>query len=97
MKVASYPNALGVAAVSYVAVDYLREIAPELHEVVQPLLWIFFAAAAAVRTPSYGYWTREVQSIKIFVASLVFMLACLCVEAMAVQYVTTVLGLDWHW
>jgi len=97
MKTASYPNALGVAAVAYVGVDYLRELAPGLHGVLQPLLWGFLAAAAAVRAPYYEYWTREVRSIGIFICSLVFMLACLCIEAMAVQYVTTVLGLDWHW
>lgn len=97
MKMTSYPNALGVAAMAYVGVDYLRELAPGLHEVLQPLLWGFFAAAATVRAPHYDYWTEEVRSIRIFLASLVFMLACLCVEAMAVQYVTTVLGLDWHW
>ncbi|XP_024386487.1 protein PHLOEM UNLOADING MODULATOR [Physcomitrium patens] len=94
---ASYPKALGVAAVAYVAVDYLREVAPGLHQVLQPCLWGFFAVAAAVRAPYYDYWTREFRSIGIFLASLVFMLSCLCVEAMAVQYVTTVLGLDWHW
>lgn len=97
MKVASYPNALGVAAVAYVGVDYLREFAPGLHEVLQPLLWGFFAVAAAVRASSYEYWSWEVRSSGIFVGSLVFMLSCLSIEAMAVHYVTTVLGLDWHW
>lgn len=94
---ASYPKALGVAAVAYVGVDYLREVAPGLHQVLQPCLWGFFAVAAAVRAPYYEYWTRELRSIGIFLGSLVFMLSCLCIEAMAVQYVTTVLGLDWHW
>lgn len=92
-----YPKALGVAAVAYVGVDYLREVAPGLHQVLQPCLWIFFAVAAAIRAPHYEYWSRELRSIGIFIGSLVFMLSCLCVEAMAVQYVTTVLGLDWHW
>lgn len=86
-----------MAAVAYVGVDYLREVAPTLHQVLQPCLWAFFAIAAAVRAPSYEYWTRELRSIGIFLASLLFMLGSLCVEAMAVQYVTTVLGLDWHW
>lgn len=94
---ASYPKALGLAAVSYVGVDYLREVAPGLHEVLRPLLWGFFAIAAAVRAPYYEYWHRELRSLGLFLGSLVFMLSALCVEAMAVQYVTTVLGLDWHW
>jgi hypothetical protein len=97
MMVTSYPKALGVAAVAYVGVDYLREVAPELHKVLRPLLWGFFAVAAAVRAPYYEYWQREFRAVGLFLGSLVFMLCALCVEALAVQYVTTVLGLDWHW
>lgn len=97
MGVTAYPKAVGVAAVAYVGVDYLREVAPGLHQVLQPCLWCFFAAAAAIRAPYYEYWTRELRSIGIFLGSLIFMISCLCIEAMAVQYVTTVLGLDWHW
>ncbi|CAK9196290.1 unnamed protein product [Sphagnum troendelagicum] len=94
---APYPKALGVAALCYVGVDYLREVAPELHAFLRPCLWGFFAVAAAARAPFYEYWNRELRSVGLFLGSLVFMLSALCIEALAVQYVTTVLGLDWHW
>lgn len=92
-----YPNALAVAATTYVGIDYLKEVVPRLHEVLQPLMWGFFAVAAIMRAPNYEYWIQEVRSIGIFVGSLVFMLSSLCIEAMAVQYVTIVMGLNWHW
>ncbi|KAG6543627.1 hypothetical protein Mapa_014990 [Marchantia paleacea] len=91
------PNALGIAAVTYIAVDYLRELNPPLHEKIQPWLWGFLALACALRAPFYPYWKREVKSIGPFVLSVFFMLGALTIEAFSVQFVTTVLGLDWHW
>ena len=97
MKMASYPNALGMIAMAYIGIDFLKEIVPELHNILRPLLWGIFAIAIMVRGWYYEYWTKELQSSRIFIGSLIFMLSCLCIEAIALQYVTTVLGLDWHW
>ncbi|CAM6063320.1 unnamed protein product [Sphagnum tenellum] len=93
----SYPRALGLAATCYISVDYLAQIAPTVHEVLRPLLWGFFAIAAAARAPYYGNWHLELQYVGLFLGSLVFMLSALCVEALAVHFITAVLGLDWHW
>jgi hypothetical protein len=93
----SYPKALGLAAACYISVDYLAQIAPTVHEVLRPLLWGFFAIAAAARAPYYGHWHLELQYVGLFLGSLVFMLSALCVEALAVHFITAVLGLDWHW
>ncbi|MCO5578112.1 hypothetical protein L7F22_031950 [Adiantum nelumboides] len=90
-------HALGVAAVSYIALDYLREINPALHARSQPLLWGVLALAAALKAPWYRHWTLELRAAPIFLGCLLFMLAALCVEAIAVQFVTAVLGLSWHW
>ena len=97
MKMASYPNALGMIAMAYIGIDYLKEIVLELHNILRPLLWGIFAIAIIVRGWHYEYWTKELQSSRIFIGSLIFMLSCLCIEAIALQYVTIVLGLDWHW
>lgn len=90
-------HVLGAAAVSYIALDYLRETNPTLHNVSQPLLWGALAAAAALRAPWYGHWPLELRAAPAFLACLLFMLCALCIEAISVQFVTAVLGLSWHW
>lgn len=94
---ASYSNALDAIVVAYMGVDYLREVVPELHKILRPLIWGFFTIAIIARLPYYKYWNQELQSFGIFVGSLLFMLGCFCIEVIAMHYVTTVLGLDWHW
>ncbi|KAG0613952.1 hypothetical protein M758_6G140300 [Ceratodon purpureus] len=97
MKTVLYPNILGVVAVVYIGIDYLREVDSDLHKVLRPLLSGVLAVVAIARAPYYDYWTQELSSIGIFIKSLLFMLSCLCIEAIMMQYVTVVLGLDWHW
>lgn len=87
---------LGVAAMSYIAVDYLRHLSPTWHSRLQPALWTLLALAAVVRVPSYRHWSAEFRSAIPFIASMLFMLACLLYEALSVRSVTAVLGLDWH-
>ncbi|XP_002984615.2 uncharacterized protein LOC9644978 [Selaginella moellendorffii] len=87
---------LGLAAVAYILVDYLRVVAPGLHDALRPILWGSLALGAASRAPWYPHWPAEIRSALLFVACLVFMLSCLVVEAISVQFVTSVLGLDWH-
>lgn len=87
---------LGAMALLYVSLDYLRVIAPALHSTLQPLLWAGLALAAASRTPFYPHWSLELRAIPAFLGSLLFMLGSLCIEAIAVQFVTAVLGLSWH-
>eukprot|EP01018_Ginkgo_biloba_P018523 Gb_00668 [translate_table: standard] len=87
---------LGVAAICYVGVDYLRTISREWHATLQPLLWLVLALAAIVRAPFYPHWSTELRSALPFIGSMIFMLAALSVEAISVQFVTAVLGLDWH-
>ncbi|KAH7525110.1 protein PHLOEM UNLOADING MODULATOR [Ziziphus jujuba] len=87
---------LGLAAVAYVAVDYLRHLSPMWHERLQPALWTVLALVAVVRIPFYKHWSSEFRSAIPFVASMLFMLSALLFEALCVRSVTAVLGLDWH-
>ncbi|KAK3428116.1 hypothetical protein EUGRSUZ_F04230 [Eucalyptus grandis] len=87
---------LGVAAMSYVAVDYLRRLSPAWHARLQPALWSVLALVAVSRVPYYRHWSAEFRSALPFVASMVFMLLALLFEALSVRSVTAVLGLDWH-
>ncbi|KAF3791615.1 hypothetical protein EJ110_NYTH14086 [Nymphaea thermarum] len=61
---------LGLAAIAYVTVDYLREVSPSLHSTLQPLLWGALALAAVVRVPFYRHWDAELRAAIPFVASL---------------------------
>ena len=87
---------LGIAAMSYVAVDYLRHLSPAWHARLQPALWTVLAVTAVSRVPSYRHWSAELRSALPFVASMLFMLSALLFEALSVRFVTAVLGLDWH-
>lgn len=87
---------LGIAAIAYVGVDYLRHTSPVWHERLQPALWIGLAIAAIIRVPFYKHWSAEFRSALPFVFSLLFMLSALLFEAISVRSVTAVLGLDWH-
>ncbi|WOL12722.1 hypothetical protein Cni_G21489 [Canna indica] len=87
---------LGLAAISYVAVDYLRYVSPSWHRRLQPALWVLLALAVALRAPFYRRWSLELRAAIPFIASLVFMLAALLCEALSVRFVTAILGLDWH-
>lgn len=87
---------LGMAAISYVAVDYLRHLSPTWHRRLMPVLWSLLALVAVSRVPFYKHWSSEFRSLKAFVASMVFMLLTLLLEAGCVRFVTVVLGLDWH-
>ncbi|XP_020527408.1 uncharacterized protein LOC18441236 isoform X2 [Amborella trichopoda] len=81
---------------AYVGVDYLRIVSPSLHSVLQPLLWGVLAIAAFAKAPFYKHWSSELKASLPFLGSLFFMLSALVVEAISVQFVTAVLGLDWH-
>nr|XP_043617911.1 protein PHLOEM UNLOADING MODULATOR [Erigeron canadensis] len=87
---------LGVAAVAYIAVDYLRHLSPSWHEILQPLLWMILAVIAITRVHLYKHWSAEFGSALVFVAALVLMLCTLLYEMISVRSVTAVLGLDWH-
>ncbi|WCJ43352.1 Protein PHLOEM UNLOADING MODULATOR [Euphorbia peplus] len=87
---------VGLAAISYVAVDYLRHISPIWHERLQPALWSVLALIAISRIPFYKHWSSELRAAFPFFASMFFMLSCLLFEALCVRSSTAVLGLDWH-
>ncbi|KAF5735345.1 hypothetical protein HS088_TW15G00847 [Tripterygium wilfordii] len=87
---------LGIAAMSYVAIDYLRHLSPTWHARLQPTLWSLLALIAITRVRSYKHWSSEFRAAIPFVASMLFMLAALLFEALSVRFVTAVLGLDWH-
>ncbi|KAK9069679.1 hypothetical protein SSX86_011583 [Deinandra increscens subsp. villosa] len=87
---------LGVAAVAYIGVDYLRHLWPSWHEILQPLLWMVLALIAITRVPLYKHWSAELRSALVFVAALIFMLCTLLYEMISVRSVTAVLGLTWH-
>ncbi|XVE60118.1 hypothetical protein DITRI_Ditri05aG0101500 [Diplodiscus trichospermus] len=87
---------LGVVAMTYVAVDYLRNVSTTWHERLQPLLWSLLALVAVTRVPFYRHWNVEIRAALPFLASIVFMLSALLFEALSVRFVTAVLGLDWH-
>ncbi|KAJ1279444.1 hypothetical protein BS78_04G157100 [Paspalum vaginatum] len=87
---------LALAAAAYVGVDYLRHLSPAWHERLRPALWAALALATAARAPFYRRWDAELRAAPRFLASLVFMLAALLCEAIAVRFINTVLGLQWH-
>lgn len=89
-------SGLGLAAIAYVAVDYLRHLSPTWHARLQPALWSVLALVAVSRVPFYRHWSAEFRSAIPFLASMVFMLLALLFEALSVRSVTAVLGLDWH-
>ncbi|KAG2663087.1 hypothetical protein I3760_16G010700 [Carya illinoinensis] len=90
------PPGLGVAAISYVAIDYLRHLSPAWHARLQPALWSLLALTAVIRVPFYKHWSSEFRAAIPFVASMIFMLSALLFEALSVRFVTAVLGLNWH-
>lgn len=87
---------LGLAAIAYVCVDYLRYASPSWHARLQPALWAALALAAAARAPFYRHWALELRAAAPFLAAMVFMLLAFLCEALSVRFVTAVLGLDWH-
>ncbi|XP_062097688.1 protein PHLOEM UNLOADING MODULATOR [Humulus lupulus] len=93
---AARPGGLGIAAISYVAIDYLRHLSPTWHERLQPVLWSVLALIAISRVPFYKHWSSEFRSVLPFLGSIIFMLSTLLFEALSVRFVTAVLGLDWH-
>lgn len=87
---------LGIAAVAYVGVDYLRYLAPAWHDGLQPALWAALAIAAAARAPFYRHWASELRAALPFLGSIAFMLAAFLCEAISVRFVSSVMGLQWH-
>ncbi|XP_020595024.1 uncharacterized protein LOC110035125 [Phalaenopsis equestris] len=87
---------LGLAAISYVSIDYLRYLSPSWHQRLQPALWIVLALAAFSRVPFYRNWTVELRAAIPFIASIIVMLSAFLFEALSVRFSTAVLGLDWH-
>ncbi|KAL4284126.1 hypothetical protein GQ457_16G021040 [Hibiscus cannabinus] len=93
---AAKSGGLGVTAVAYVAIDYLRILSPTWHERLQPVLWSLLALAAVMRVPYYRHWSAEFRAAIPFLASMIFMLSALLFEALNVRFVTAVMGRDWH-
>ncbi|XP_024007634.1 uncharacterized protein LOC18012497 [Eutrema salsugineum] len=87
---------LGIAAMSYVAIDYMRYLSPAWHSRLMPVLWSVLALAVVTRVPFYKHWSSELRAAIPFLTSIVFLLSALLFEALCVRSVTAVLGLDWH-
>ncbi|KNA14297.1 hypothetical protein SOVF_108730 [Spinacia oleracea] len=87
---------LGLAAFSYIAIDYLREISPTWHSRLQPALWSILSLIALSRIFTYKHWSSEFRAALPFLGSIIFLLCALLYEALSVRSVTAVLGLDWH-
>ncbi|KAL0363959.1 UNVERIFIED_CONTAM: hypothetical protein Sangu_0493500 [Sesamum angustifolium] len=87
---------LGIVAIAYVGIDYLRHLSPAWHERLQPALWAGLVIAVVIRVPFYKHWLLELRAAVPFILSILFMLSALLFEAISVRSVTAVLGLDWH-
>ncbi|VVB11521.1 unnamed protein product [Arabis nemorensis] len=87
---------LGIAAMSYVAVDYMRYVSPVWHSRLQPVLWSLLVIVVLTRVLFYKHWSAEFRAAIPFLASIFFLLSALLFEALSVRSVTAVLGLDWH-
>ncbi|PIN23162.1 hypothetical protein CDL12_04126 [Handroanthus impetiginosus] len=87
---------LGISAIAYVGIDYLRHLSPAWHELLQPALWAALAIAAIIRVPFYKHWPLELRAAIPFILSMLFMLSAFLFEMISVRSVTAVLGLDWH-
>lgn len=89
-------NGLGITAVLYISIDYIRHVSPSWHQRLQSLLWILLALAATLRIPFYKHWSLEFSSVIRFISSMIFMLSTLFIESIATRFVTVVVGLKWH-
>ncbi|XP_042509385.1 protein PHLOEM UNLOADING MODULATOR [Macadamia integrifolia] len=87
---------LGLVALTYIAVDYLRNLSPSWHARLQPALWVILILASLTRFLKYQHWTSEIRYAVPFIASMLFLLCAFLVEVISVRFVTAVLGLDWH-
>uniref|UniRef100_A0A7C9DGH4 Sphingomyelin synthase-like domain-containing protein n=2 Tax=Opuntia streptacantha TaxID=393608 RepID=A0A7C9DGH4_OPUST len=87
---------LGFIAISYIAIDYLREISPAWHSRLQPALWSILSLIVLSRIPFYKHWVAEFRSALPFLGSVIFLLSAFLFEVLSVRFVTAVLGLDWH-
>jgi len=87
---------LGIAAMSYVVIDYMRYVSPVWHSRLMPVLWSVLAIAVVTRVLFYKHWSKELRAAIPFLGSIVFLLCALLFEALCVRSVTAVLGLDWH-
>ncbi|GJP35826.1 hypothetical protein CLOM_g20376 [Closterium sp. NIES-68] len=63
---------------------------------LQPGLWGVLAILALFEAPRYQHFAEEFRAAPKFFASLLFMVAMIGVEVVIVQFVTVVLGIDWH-
>ncbi|KAJ6817188.1 uncharacterized protein M6B38_411590 [Iris pallida] len=96
MRMLRENGGLGLAALAYVAVDYLRHVSPALHAWLLPALWAALALAVLARVPFYQQWTAEIRAALPFLGSMLLLLCCCLLEMVCVRFVTAVLGLDYH-
>ncbi|XP_043719188.1 protein PHLOEM UNLOADING MODULATOR isoform X2 [Telopea speciosissima] len=87
---------LGLVALTYVGVDYLRHLTPSWHARLQPALWVILILASLTRFLKYPHWNSEIRSAIPFIASMLFLLSAFLFEVLSVRFVTAVLGIGWH-
>ncbi|KAK7310683.1 hypothetical protein RJT34_08340 [Clitoria ternatea] len=85
---------LDVATMSYIVVDYLRHLFPTWYSPLQKVLWIILIIVVVAHFPFYHYWSFKFCTTLPFVTSMLFMLTALLLEAISIQSVFAVLGLD---
>ena len=90
---------LGSIAAAYITVDIIRErewLPPVVAGILQPVLWSVLAVCALLKAPRYRHWPEEFRAAPKFFACLAFVIFAITCEVIMVQFVTVVLGLDWH-
>ncbi|CAI5468490.1 unnamed protein product [Closterium sp. Yama58-4] len=91
---------LGTIGLAYVAMEFLRGrtnwLPQSLASQLQPGLWGVLAILALFEAPRFRHFAEEFRAAPKFFASVLFMVAMFAVEVVMVQFVTVVVGIDWH-
>ncbi|CAI5507883.1 unnamed protein product [Closterium sp. Naga37s-1] len=91
---------LGTIGLAYVLIEFVCTrtdwLPPRIAAKFPLALWAFLGIVGVVQSQRYRHFADEFRNVPKFLACLGFMLLAFVVEVIAVQFVTVVLGLDWH-
>ncbi|GJP35827.1 hypothetical protein CLOM_g20377 [Closterium sp. NIES-68] len=91
---------LGTVSLAYVLIEFVctrtNWLPPHIAAKFPPGLWAFLGILAVIQGPRYRHFAEEFKNVPKFLACLGFMVVTFIAEVVMVQFVTVVLGIDWH-
>ncbi|CAI5985632.1 unnamed protein product [Closterium sp. NIES-64] len=100
LRVARKVLNLGTIGLAYVLIEFVCTrtdwLPPHVAAKFPLALWAFLGILGVVQSQRYRHFADEFRNVPKFLACVGFMLLAFVVEVIAVQFVTVVLGLDWH-